>query len=82
MYYQFYSNYPHFLCIKKKGYLQCSILKSATSVKCHFGHQRSKFCLFVFWAPHKNVLCKVSTTHSEGLSKNCMSQSTMVAIRK
>jgi hypothetical protein len=47
-----------------------------------FWPSKKLFCFFVFWAPHKNVLCKVSTTHSEGLSKNCMSQNTMVAIRK
>ena len=30
-------------------------------------------CLF-FLALHKNVLCKDSTSHNEGLSKNCLSQ--------
>ena len=46
---------------------QCSILKSSTPVKCHFGRQNLSF---LFWALHKNVLCKVSTGQSEGLSKN------------
>ena len=39
--------------------------------------------VFFFWvlgALHKNVLCKVSTLHSEGLSKIRISQNTMAAI--
>ena len=38
---------------------------------------------FVFWGVlHKNVLYKVSALHSEGLSKNCMSEDTLGAICK
>ena len=62
------------------------------------GHKRHVFnievfntCQMPFWpskkafsfrALHKNVLCKVSTSHSEGLSQNCSSQNTMTAIYK
>ena len=40
--------------------------------------------VFFFWggALHKNVLCKVCTSHNEGLSKKCMSQNTMTAMCK
>ena len=39
------------------------------------------FC-FVLGALHKHVLCKVSTFHSEGFFKNCLSQNTVAAICK
>jgi hypothetical protein len=61
------------------GYQQCSILKSSTPVICHCGH------LFFFLgggALHKNMLCKVFTSHSEGLSKNRLSQNIVVATYK
>ena len=57
----------------------CSILKSLTLIKCHFGWQRS---VFGGRALHKNVLCKVFTMRSEGLSKNCLSQNTVAALCK
>ena len=59
--------------------MQCSILKSSTHVKCHFGRQKSFHFLF-FWALHKNAFYKVSTNQSEGLSQNCLSQNTMATI--
>ena len=58
--------------------MQCLILKSSTCVKCNFGCQKS----FFGWALHKSVLYKVSANHSEGLSKNCMSQYIVATICK
>ena len=47
--------------VEVKDIVQCSILKSSTHVKCHFGRRKS----FLFWgALHKNVLYKVSTLHA------------------
>ena len=72
-----------------RGAHQGSILKSSMLVKCHFGCQ-SYYCYYFdyifnfFWrgvgALHKIVLCKVSTSHNEGLSKSCLSQNTVAAI--
>ena len=40
--------------------------------------------LFIYFilALHKNVLCKISTLHNEGLSKDCMSQNIVAVICK
>ena len=47
-----------------------------------FGCQKSFCFFFVFGALRKFVLCKVSTLHSAGLSRNCMSQNIIAAICK
>jgi hypothetical protein len=44
---------------RTSGHVQCSMLKSPTPVKCHFGRQRR---LFFSRALHKNVLCKVKAS--------------------
>ena len=61
------------------SWAQCPILKSSTRVKCYFGCQNF---FLIFWALHNNVLCKVLTSQSEGLSKNCLSQNTVATICK
>ena len=58
---------------------QCSISRSSTPIKCHFWPSK-KF--FFQGALHKNVLCKVSTLHSEGLSKNGLSQNIAICKQK
>ena len=50
---------------------QSSILKSSTPIKCHFSRP---IFFSLLEALHKNVLCKVFTSHNEGLPKNWLSQ--------
>jgi hypothetical protein len=63
--------------IPQHTFARCSILKSSTPVKCHFGIQkRSFFLLGVFHKVPPFIIMEA------WVSKNCMSQNTVVAICK